>query len=47
MAISETKIDYLQTTFIPVSRYVKIIEIQQEFQELCSQMYGHVFYESQ
>jgi len=37
----------MQRAFIPVSRYVKIITIRQDVPELWSQMYCHVFYESE
>ena len=33
--------------FIPVSRYVKVIKIYQDFPELRLQMYCHLFYGSQ
>jgi len=33
----------LQSAFIPVSRYVKVVKIHQDFPELWSQMYCHVF----
>ena len=38
---------YLQRWFIPVSRYVKVIKIHQDFPELWSQMHCHLFYGSQ
>jgi len=34
---------YFQRVFIPVSRYVKVIKIHQDFPELLSQMYCHLF----
>ena len=34
---------YLQRVFIPVSRYVKLIKIHQDFPELWLQMYCHLF----
>jgi len=33
----------LQRVFIPVSRYVKIIKIHQDFPKLWLQMYCHLF----
>jgi len=37
----------LERIFITVSRYVKTIKIHQDFPELWSQMYCHIFYEPQ
>jgi len=37
------QIAYMQRAFIPISRYVKIIKIHEDFPELRSQMYCHVF----
>ena len=34
---------YLQRAFVPVSRYVTVIKIHQDFPKLWSQMYCHLF----
>ena len=38
---------YVQRVFIPVFRYVKVIQIHQDFPELWLQTYCHLFYGSQ
>jgi len=37
---------YLETAFIPALRRAEIIKIHQNFPDLWSQMYCHVFYET-
>ena len=38
---------YFRRVFIPVSRYVKVLEIHQGIPELLLQMYCHLFHGSQ